>query len=34
MQIDVDPGFAICPNPISILTLNASIQSLNPNTVH
>ncbi len=34
MNIDCDPSFAIIPSPISVATLNSSIQSLNPKEVH
>ena len=34
MNVDCDPSFAIIPSPISVATLNSSIQSLNPKEVH
>ena len=34
LQLDVEPSFAISPDPISLHTVNSSIQSLNPNSVH
>lgn len=34
MNVGVEPSFGICMSPLSVMTLNSSIQSINPPQIH
>jgi hypothetical protein len=34
LNIGVEPGFGICVSPLSVMTLNSTIQSINPREIY
>lgn len=34
MFIETEPAFGICVSPLSVMTLNSTIQNLNPREIH
>lgn len=34
MNVSVEPGFGICVSPLSVMTLNSTIQSINPREIY